>query len=101
MALRFILIFFLISSCALSPGFKKEPSSKSPKRMGLGQNGVSLMFHNINKMNLDAMPRVEDIQQKSQENLKELLIQDTYYYTLGHGDVINIALTDIEDIDGS
>ena len=44
--------------------------------MGLEQNGVSLMFHNINKMNLDAMPRVEDMQKKSQEDLKELLAQD-------------------------
>ena len=101
MTLRFLLLFFVINACAVSPGFKKEPSSKNPKRMGLEQNGVSLMFHNINKMNLDAMPRVEDIQKKSQENLKELLTQDTYYYTLGYGDVINIALTDIEDIDGS
>ena len=71
MVLRFILLFLLISSCAVSPGFKKEPSSKNPKRMGLGQNGVSLMFHNINKMNLDAMPRVEDIQKKT---LKDCII---------------------------
>ena len=33
--------------------------------------------------------------------MKELIRKDTYYYTLGYGDVINIALTDIEDIDGS
>jgi len=30
-----------------------------------------------------------------------LLTDDKYYYTLGYGDVINISLTDIEDIDGS
>ena len=101
MTLRFLLLFFVITACALSPGFKKEPSSKNPKKMGLEQNGVTLMFHNINKMNLDALPRVDDIQKKSQENLKELLAQDTYYYTLGYGDIINIALTDIDDIDGS
>ena len=77
MALRFILIFFLISSCALSPGFKKEPSSKIPKRMGLGQNGVSLMFHNINKMNLGALPRIEEMQKKSKDQLEELIASDT------------------------
>ena len=101
MVLRFILLFLLISSCAVSPGFKKEPSSKNPKRMGLKQNGVTLMFYNLNKMNPDILPRIEDIQKKSKENLKELLSDDTYYYTLGYGDVINISLTDIEDIDGS
>ena len=33
--------------------------------------------------------------------MNELLTDDKYYYTLGYGDVINISLTDIEDIDGS
>ena len=101
MAFRFLLLFLIISACALSPGFKNEPSSKNPKRMGLKQNGVSLKFYNLNKMNPTVLPRIEDIQKKSKENLKELLSDDTYYYTLGYGDVINIALTDIEDIDGS
>ena len=41
------------------------------------------------------------MQKKSEDKLKELLAQDTYNYTLGYGDVINISLTDIEDIDGS
>ena len=101
MITRLILIFFLISSCALSPGFKTEPNSKNPKRIGLGQNGVTLFFHNINKMNLGALPRIEDIQKKSKDKLEKLMVEDTYYYTIGYGDVINIALTDIEDIDGS
>ena len=85
MTLRFLLLFFVITACAVSPGFKKEPSSKNPKKMGLEQNGVTLMFHYINKMNLDAMPRVDDIQKKSQENLKELLKNEKknrYYYSL-------------------
>jgi len=45
MILRFLLVFFIISACALSPGFKKEPNSKNPKRIGLKQNGVTLFFH--------------------------------------------------------
>ena len=61
MILRFLLVFFIISACALSPGFKEEPSSKNPKRIGLKQNGVTLFFHNINKMNLSALPRIEDL----------------------------------------
>ena len=64
MTLRFLLLFFLISACALSPGFKKEPSSKDPRKIGLKQNGVTLMFHNINKMNTAALPRVEDLKKE-------------------------------------
>ena len=101
MILRFLLLFFVISACAVSPGFKKEPSSKNPKKIGLEQNGVSLMFHNLNKMNASLLPRIADIQKKSQNKLSELIKNDTYYYTIGYGDVINISLTDIEDIDGS
>ena len=61
MILRFILIFLVLSGCALSPGFKKEPTSKNPKRMGLKQNGVSLTFYNLNKINVSALPRIKDI----------------------------------------
>mgnify|MGYP001420917446 CR=1 FL=1 len=61
MILRFLILFFIISSCALSPGFKKEPSSKNPKKMGLQQNGVTLVFYNLNKMNASSLPRIKDI----------------------------------------
>ena len=64
MVLRFLLLFFIISACAISPGFKKEPTSKNPKKMGLKQIGVTLTFHNLNKMNLDGVPRIEDIKKK-------------------------------------
>ena len=101
MFIRYLLILFFISSCALSPGFKKEPTSKNPKKMGLEQNGVSLMFYDLNKMNASSLPRVDDLKKNSEEKLKGLIADDQYYYTLGYGDVINIALTDIEDIDGS
>ena len=101
MFLRFALLFIIITSCALSPGFKKEPTSKNPKKMGLKQNGVSLMFYDLNKINASSLPRVEDLKKNSEEKLKELFADDKYYYTLGYGDVINISLTDIQDIDGS
>ena len=101
MFLRFIIILLLIPACTLSPGFKKEPTSKNPKKMGLSQNGVSLMFYDLNKINASSLPRVEDLKKNSEEKLKELFADDKYYYTLGYGDVINISLTDIQDIDGS
>ena len=70
--------------------------------MGLEQNGVSLMFYNLNKINTASLPRIEDLKKKSKEKLKELnALMTTYYYTLGYGDVINISLTDIDDINGS
>ena len=101
MLFRYFIIFFIISSCSLSPGFKKEPNSKSARKMGLEQNGVSLMFYNLNKMNASSLPRIEDLKKKSEEKLNELFVDDKYYYTLGYGDVINISLTDIDDINGS
>ena len=101
MVLRFLLFFLIISACSLSPGFKQEPTSKSPKKMGLEQNGVSLTFYNLNKINASSLPRIKDIKKESEKKIKELMADDKYYYTLGYGDVINIALTDIEDIDGS
>ena len=101
MFLRFALLFIIITSCALSPGFKKEPTSKNAKKMGLEQNGVSLMFYNLNKINTASLPRIEDLKKKAKEKIKELTVTDEYYYTLGYGDVINISLTDIDDINGS
>ena len=101
MFLRIALLFIFITSCGLSPGFKKEPSTKNPKKMGLKQNGVTLTFYNLNKMNPSLLPRIKYIKKKSEEKVKELMVDDKYYYTLGYGDVISISLTDIGDIDGS
>jgi polysaccharide export outer membrane protein len=52
-------------------------------------------------MNIATLPKVEDIQKKSQKKLGKLIKDDKYYYSIGAGDVINISITDIEDIDGS
>jgi polysaccharide export outer membrane protein len=101
MFLRIALLFIIITSCGLSPGFKKEPTSKNPKKIGLEQTGVSLMFYDLNKINAAGLPRIEDLKKKAEDKLKELSADDKYYYTLGYGDVINISLTDIEDINGS
>ena len=62
--LRFLLIFLFISGCGLSPGFQKEPTGKKAKDIGLEQNGVSLLFHNLNKMNIASLPKVGDIKKK-------------------------------------
>ena len=104
MFLRIILLLFFIfmSSCGLSPGFKKEPlNNKSVKNDGLKRNGVTLNFYDINKMNVDALPKIEDIQKKTKKELTELVVSNDYDYTIGPGDVINISITDVEDIDGS
>ena len=102
MYLRFLLLFLFISSCGLSPGFQKEPSINDAKNLGLKGNGVTLNFYDINKINVAALPKIDDIRKKSQKDLEELIIEDNEYeYTLGAGDVINISITDVEDIDGS
>ena len=102
MGLRFVLLFLIATSCGLSPGFQLEPKTdKKAKSLGLNRNGVTLHFFDINKMNLDALPKIEDIKKKTKKELSELTKDDNYNYTLGAGDVINISITDNEDINGS
>ena len=108
MNLRLILIFLFISSCTNSTGFKSEPKpNKSLSRGfkskvgGLERNGVTLKFHNINKMNTALLPRFDNIKKKKDKNLSKLMKDNKYYYSIGSGDVINIAITDLDDIDGS
>ena len=110
MSLKLILIFLLISGCNNSTGFKSEPKSgknvsirgfNKPKVGGLERNGVALKFYNINKMNTALLPRFDDIKKKKDKNLSKLMKDNKYYYSIGSGDVINIAITDLDDIDGS
>ena len=96
-----IFIFLIISGCINSTGFKQEPISKDAKKLGLEQNGVTLKFYNLNKINTSALPRIEQIKKKTDQKLAELIKDNKYYYSLGAGDVINIAITDVEDINGS
>jgi polysaccharide export outer membrane protein len=101
MNLRLILIFLLISSCTNSTGFKGEPKNTNPKKIGIKQTGVTLKFHNLNKINTSSLPKFADIKKKKDKKLTELIKENKYFYTIGLGDVINIAITDIDDIDGS
>ena len=69
MILRFLLLFLIVSACAIAPGFKKEPSSTNPKKIGLEQNGVTLMFYDLNKMNPAVLPRIGEIKKNQKINL--------------------------------
>jgi len=103
MLFRFVLLsfFIIISACTNSTGFKQEPTSKDAKKLGLEQNGVTLKFYSLNKINTSALPRIEQIKKQTDQKLTELIKDNKYYYSLGAGDVINIAITDVEDIKGS
>tara|TARA_A100001011_G_scaffold243276_1_gene251313 strand:- start:1317 stop:2435 length:1119 start_codon:yes stop_codon:yes gene_type:complete len=101
MILRFLLFLLILSGCTNSTGFKSEPKSSNPKKLGLQQNGVTLKFHNLNKINTASLPKFEDIEKKNDKKLTNLMKDNKYYYTLGAGDVIDISITDIDDIDGS
>ncbi len=103
MFFRFFLLsfFILISACFNSTGFKQEPTNKNVKKLGLEQNEVTLKFYNLNKINTSALPRIDQIKKQSDHKLAELIKDNKYYYSLGAGDVINIAITDVEDINGS
>ena len=96
-----LISFILISACSNSTGFKSEPRSTNPKKIGLEQNGVTLKFHNLNKINTASLPKFEEIKKNIDKKIVKLVKENKYYYSIGSGDVINIAITDIEDIDGS
>ena len=98
---KLIFVFLLISGCTNSTGFKSEPNNSNPKKIGLEQNGVTLNFHDLNKINTASLPKFEDIVKKKDKNINELIEKNKYYYSIGPGDVINISITDINDIDGS
>ena len=101
MHLKTILIFLFLVGCTNSTGFKSEPRSTNPKKIGLEQNGVTLKFHNLNKINTASLPKFEEIKKNIDKKIVKLIEENKYYYSIGSGDVINIAITDIEDIDGS
>jgi len=101
MILRVILLCLFILGCTNSTGFKSEPQSNNPKRLGLEQNGVTLRFHNLNKINTASLPKFEEVKKNIDKKIVKLIEENKYYYSIGSGDVINITITDIEDIDGS
>jgi len=101
MSFKYLLIFFIISACSNSTGFKDEPTSKDAKKLGLERNGVALKFYNLNKINTTTLPRIEQIKKKTDKRLAQLIKENKYYYSLGAGDIINIAITDVDDINGS
>ena len=101
MHLKTILIFLFLVGCTNSTGFKSEPRSTNPKKIGLEQNGVTLRFHNLNKINTASLPKFEEIKKNIDKKIVKLIEENKYYYSIGSGDVINIAITDIDDIDGS
>ena len=109
MNLKLILLLLFIVGCSNSTGFKGEPKQVNnpymrgldAKDIGLERNGVALNFYNINKMNTALLPEFDDIKKKKDKNLVKLKKENKYYYSIGAGDVINISITDIDDIDGS
>ena len=69
MIIRFFFLILFISGCTNSTGFKSEPKSNDPKKIGLGQTGVTLKFHNLNKINTASLPKFDDIQKKKDKKL--------------------------------
>ncbi len=101
MYLKILLVSLFLVGCTNSTGFKSEPKSKNPKKIGLEQRGVTLKFHNLNKINTASLPKFEDMKKNKDKKIIKLMDENEYYYTIGPGDVINVSITDIDDINGS
>ena len=82
MFFRFALIFLFTASCTNSTGFKSEPKGTNPTKIGIEQTGVTLKFHNLNKINTASLPKFEDIKRKEDKKLKELMKENKYLYTI-------------------
>ena len=82
MTLRIILIFLFISGCTNSTGFKSEPRSTNPKKIGLEQNGVTLKFNNLNKINTASLPKFEEIKKNINKKIVKLVKENKYYYKI-------------------
>jgi polysaccharide export outer membrane protein len=101
MIIRLFFLILFISGCTNSTGFKSEPTNKDPKKIGLEQRGVTLKFHDLNNINTASLPKFEEIKKNIDKKIVKLVKENKYYYSIGSGDVINIKITDIDDIDGS
>ncbi len=55
----------------------------------------------MNKINTASLPKFEEIKKNIDKKIVKLVKENKYYYSISSGDVINIAITDIDDIDGS
>lgn len=88
------LVLIFIQSCAFSPGMKPiNPYSNI-------YDNLDLKFHNLEKIDLSLLPSQSEKNQIDESNLEKIVQNNFYRYLIGKGDVLNISVTDVDDIKG-
>ncbi len=103
-----VLILFFLNNCTTLPGINKSPKKKlSNKKLQISEysiNDVKINIFKINKLSNSEIIKFNknlftDLSDKI-EDYKEIYNYN-YEYVLGPSDIININLTDTDDLDGS
>jgi len=93
--LLFLLTISLaLQSCALSPGMSPNINASNPF------NNLELNFHNIAEIDLSLLPTHSEKFKKDGLDLENLIKENSYRYLLGPGDIINVEVVDIEEVNG-
>ena len=89
-----LLLTFFIQSCSLSPGM-------TPINVNSNfDENLDLKFYNLENIDLELLPSQSDKNLIDESNLNTLVQNNFYRYIIGKGDVLNISVTDVEDIKG-
>lgn len=90
-----ILLFFLfmLNSCALSPGM--APTNIIDENF---YESLNLTIHNIEDIDFSLLPSQSEKFRQDEENLDNLIKNNSYRYILGSGDVIKVEVVDNEEI---
>ena len=102
-----LTILFFLNNCSTLPGINKNPQKKnSNKKLQTSEysiNDVKINIFKINKLSNSEISKfninlITDLSDKI-ENYPEIY-DYRYEYVLGPSDILNIDLTDTDDIDG-
>ena len=90
-----LILFFLNISCSFSPGM----SPTSMESSDIYEN-LDLNFYNIEDIDLSSLPSHEQKYRENENNLSEVILNNEYRYLIGSGDLLEIKVTDIDEING-
>ena len=105
--LSFLILFFLNNCTAMLPGINKIPQKKNSNDK-LQTNQYSIKDVKVNIIKINELSD-EEMQKLDNNNVKDLsnkinnyleIYDYRYEYVLGLSDIINIDLTDTDDLDG-
>ncbi len=106
--IQLILVLFFVNSCTTLPGINENPRKKKPnKKLEISEYSIEDVKMNLIKINKLSDEQIVGYSKDKYKNLDYeirdyLEIYDyRYEYILGSSDIININLTDTNDLDGT